>query len=222
MRGAALNAAASDMVSASRGTSNQLDVSTKKFSLSYQDLLDSGLKLAGQAKVFWSTRRPACRMQKWINFPLKISEEAKETTSMQILRKQFNLSRKCGIWIVTTPNNMKLNWYWRQVYSEFIQNGIFGTHFGRIPFLEVLWFEIGYVRTWCIFFFQDEAAKDSLVRNLKNTSTASSKLLLAAKSLVSDPNAPNAKNSLANAARLVTWNPLALLSVCFLKRCYKS
>ena len=51
MRGAALNAAASDMVSASRGTSNQLAVSTKKFSLSYQDLLDSGLKLAGQAKV---------------------------------------------------------------------------------------------------------------------------------------------------------------------------
>lgn len=51
MRGAALNAAASDMVSASRGTSNQLAASTKKFSLSYQDLLDSGLKLAGQAKV---------------------------------------------------------------------------------------------------------------------------------------------------------------------------
>ena len=51
MRGAALNAAASDMVSASRGTSNQLAVSTKKFSLSYQDLLDSGMKLAGQAKV---------------------------------------------------------------------------------------------------------------------------------------------------------------------------
>ena len=41
------------------------------------------------------------------------------------------------------------------------------------------------------------------MRNLKNTSTASSKLLLAAKSLVSDPNAPNAKNSLANAARSV-------------------
>ena len=51
MRGAALNAAASDMVTASRGTSNQLAVSTKKFSLSYQDLLDSGMKLAGQAKV---------------------------------------------------------------------------------------------------------------------------------------------------------------------------
>ena len=51
MTGAALNAAASDMVTASRGTSNQLAVSTKKFSLSYQDLLNSGLKLAGQAKV---------------------------------------------------------------------------------------------------------------------------------------------------------------------------
>ena len=41
------------------------------------------------------------------------------------------------------------------------------------------------------------------MKNLKNTSTASSKLLLAAKSLVSDPNAPNAKNLLANAARSV-------------------
>lgn len=51
MTGAALNAAASDMVAASRGTSNQLAVSTKKFSQSYQDLLDSGMKLAGQAKV---------------------------------------------------------------------------------------------------------------------------------------------------------------------------
>ena len=51
MTGAALNAAASDMVTASRGTSNQLAVSTKKFSLSYQDLLNSGMKLAGQAKV---------------------------------------------------------------------------------------------------------------------------------------------------------------------------
>jgi len=51
MSGAALNAAASDMVTASRGTSNQLAVSTKKFSLSYQDLLDSGMKLAGQAQV---------------------------------------------------------------------------------------------------------------------------------------------------------------------------
>ena len=53
MRGAALNAAASEMVSASRGTSNQLAASTKKFSSSYQDLLDSGMKLAGQAKVSW-------------------------------------------------------------------------------------------------------------------------------------------------------------------------
>ncbi|XP_073240951.1 talin-like [Porites lutea] len=110
MTGAALNAAASDMVTASRGTSNQLAVSTKKFSLSYQDLLNSGLKLAGQAK--------------------------------------------------------------------------------------------------------DETAKDSLVRNLKNTSTASSKLLLAAKSLVSDPNAPNAKNSLANAARAVTDSINMLLNAC--------
>lgn len=110
MRGAALNAAASDMVSASRGSSNQLAVSTKKFSLSYQDLLDSGMKLAGQAK--------------------------------------------------------------------------------------------------------DEAAKDSLVKNLKNTSTASSKLLLAAKSLVSDPNAPNAKNLLANAARAVTDSINMLLNAC--------
>ena len=55
MTGAALNAAASDMVTASRGTSNQLAVSTKKFSLSYQDLLDSGMKLAGQAKVWVTT-----------------------------------------------------------------------------------------------------------------------------------------------------------------------
>ncbi|XP_048581539.1 talin-like isoform X2 [Nematostella vectensis] len=108
--GAALNAAASDVVSASRGSPNQLATSTKNFSLSYQGLVNSGLMLAGQAP--------------------------------------------------------------------------------------------------------DEAAKDALVRNLRNTSTASSKLLLAARSLVSDPNAPNAKNALANAARAVTDSINTLLNAC--------
>ena len=51
MSGAALNAAASDVVLASRGSANELAVSTKKFSQSYQNLLDSGLTLAGQAQV---------------------------------------------------------------------------------------------------------------------------------------------------------------------------
>ena len=51
MSGAELNAAASDVVQASRGTANELAVSTKKFSRSYQNLLDSGMTLAGQAQV---------------------------------------------------------------------------------------------------------------------------------------------------------------------------
>lgn len=49
--GAALNAAAGEVVTASRGTPNQLATSTKKFSVSYQDLVDSGMTLAGQAPV---------------------------------------------------------------------------------------------------------------------------------------------------------------------------
>lgn len=40
-----------------------------------------------------------------------------------------------------------------------------------------------------------------VIGNLKNISMASSKLLLAAKSLSVDPGAPNAKNLLAAAAR---------------------
>ena len=68
MTGAALNAAASDMVTASRGTSNQLAVSTKKFSLSYQDLLDSGMKLAGQAKVWVNLVVPLLRAYPWTRF----------------------------------------------------------------------------------------------------------------------------------------------------------
>lgn len=44
-----------------------------------------------------------------------------------------------------------------------------------------------------------------VIGNLKNISMASSKLLLAAKSLSVDPAAANAKNLLAAAARYHTW-----------------
>ena len=40
-----------------------------------------------------------------------------------------------------------------------------------------------------------------MVGSLKGISVASSKLLLAVKSMSADPNAPNAKNALASAAR---------------------
>jgi len=49
--------------------------------------------------------------------------------------------------------------------------------------------------------YNDRAAQDQLVDNLRNTSSASSKLLLASKALAADPGAPNAKNMLAAAAK---------------------
>ncbi|XP_066931569.1 talin-2-like isoform X1 [Clytia hemisphaerica] len=52
--------------------------------------------------------------------------------------------------------------------------------------------------------YNDRAAQDQLVDNLRNTSNASSKLLLASKALAADPGAPNAKNLLAAAAKGVT------------------
>ena len=52
---------------------------------------------------------------------------------------------------------------------------------------------------------KDQEVKSSIVTNLKSTSMVSSKLLLAAKSLHADPNAPNAKNLLAQAARFVEF-----------------
>ncbi|XP_024853768.1 talin-2 isoform X3 [Bos taurus] len=53
-----------------------------------------------------------------------------------------------------------------------------------------------------------------LIGNLKNISMASSKLLLAAKSLSVDPGAPNAKNLLAAAARAVTESINQLITLC--------
>ncbi|XP_060138842.1 talin-2 isoform X1 [Zootoca vivipara] len=53
-----------------------------------------------------------------------------------------------------------------------------------------------------------------VVGNLKNISMASSKLLLAAKSLSVDPGAPNAKNLLAAAARAVTESINQLITLC--------
>ena len=49
--------------------------------------------------------------------------------------------------------------------------------------------------------YNDKDAQDRLVNNLRNTSSASSKLLLASKALAADPGAPNAKNLLAAAAK---------------------
>lgn len=53
-----------------------------------------------------------------------------------------------------------------------------------------------------------------VIGNLKNISMASSKLLLAAKSLSVDPAAANAKNLLAAAARYHNW-PHAHLHIVF-------
>ncbi|XP_031420336.1 talin-2 isoform X2 [Clupea harengus] len=53
-----------------------------------------------------------------------------------------------------------------------------------------------------------------VISNLKNISMASSKLLLAAKSLSVDPGAANAKNLLAAAARAVTESINQLISLC--------
>ena len=50
---------------------------------------------------------------------------------------------------------------------------------------------------------KDEDTQSQIVTGLRSVSMVSSKLLLATKSLLADPNAPNAKNLLAQAARYV-------------------
>ncbi|XP_078286201.1 talin-2 isoform X2 [Rhinoraja longicauda] len=61
---------------------------------------------------------------------------------------------------------------------------------------------------------QTKEGQIQVVGNLKNISMASSKLLLAAKSLSVDPTAPNAKNLLAAAARAVTESINQLITLC--------
>lgn len=61
---------------------------------------------------------------------------------------------------------------------------------------------------------KDTQAQQLIVGGLKGVSVVSSKLLLAAKSLHSDPTAPNAKNLLAQAARNVTESINSLIGTC--------
>uniref|UniRef100_A0A4W5P6M6 Talin 2 n=1 Tax=Hucho hucho TaxID=62062 RepID=A0A4W5P6M6_9TELE len=61
---------------------------------------------------------------------------------------------------------------------------------------------------------QSQEDKITVIGNLKNISMASSKLLLAAKSLSVDPGAANAKNLLAAAARAVTESINQLITLC--------
>ncbi|KAJ8392765.1 hypothetical protein AAFF_G00072490 [Aldrovandia affinis] len=63
---------------------------------------------------------------------------------------------------------------------------------------------------------QSQSKEDltQVVTNLKTISMSSSKLLLAAKALSTDPNAPNLKNQLAAAARAVTDSINQLITMC--------
>nr|XP_022305900.1 talin-1-like isoform X8 [Crassostrea virginica] len=61
---------------------------------------------------------------------------------------------------------------------------------------------------------KDGETQNQIVGGLKNISMVSSKLLLAAKSVSADPNAPNTKNLLSQAARAVTESINQLINVC--------
>nr|XP_034319735.1 talin-2-like [Crassostrea gigas] len=61
---------------------------------------------------------------------------------------------------------------------------------------------------------KDGDTQNQIVGRLKNVSMVSSKLLLAAKSVSADPNAPNTKNLLSQAARAVTESINQLINVC--------
>ncbi|KAL3884759.1 hypothetical protein ACJMK2_024867 [Sinanodonta woodiana] len=61
---------------------------------------------------------------------------------------------------------------------------------------------------------KDRDTQTQIVGGLKSVSMVSSKLLLAAKSVSADPNAPNAKNLLAQAARAVTESINQLIDIC--------
>lgn len=62
----------------------------------------------------------------------------------------------------------------------------------------------------------DPAVQQQIVSSLQNLSTASSKFLQSAKTVSSDPNAPNARSQLASSARSVTESISSLLDVCSL------
>ncbi|XP_033725562.1 talin-1-like isoform X3 [Pecten maximus] len=61
---------------------------------------------------------------------------------------------------------------------------------------------------------KDTETQSQIVGGLKSVSMVSSKLLLAAKSVLADPNAPNAKNLLQQAARSVTESINQLITIC--------
>ncbi|KAG7155036.1 Talin-2-like, partial [Homarus americanus] len=61
---------------------------------------------------------------------------------------------------------------------------------------------------------QDCEVQGQIVVSLKSVSMSSSKLLVSAKAVSADPNAPNAKNQLASAARAVTDSINNLINVC--------
>lgn len=74
-------------------------------------------------------------------------------------------------------------------------------------------FRVGTLN-FILYFFQDTEVRSQMVVSLKNVTMVSSKLLVTAKSVASNPTAPNAKNQLAAAARAVTESINYLVDVC--------
>uniref|UniRef100_A0A673I1D1 Talin-1-like n=1 Tax=Sinocyclocheilus rhinocerous TaxID=307959 RepID=A0A673I1D1_9TELE len=96
---------------------------------------------------------------------------------------------------------------------------IFHKVFSRMQFAILL--SSGWSCDFCLKPVQDMAGQSQskedqtqVVTNLKTISMSSSKLLLAAKALSTDPNSPNLKNQLAAAARAVTDSINQLISMC--------
>ncbi|CAH1788698.1 unnamed protein product [Owenia fusiformis] len=61
---------------------------------------------------------------------------------------------------------------------------------------------------------KDTETQSQLISSLRSMSMVSSKLLISAKSVAADPNAPNAKNMLAQAARAVTESINHMINLC--------
>uniref|UniRef100_A0AAY4DR41 Talin 1 n=1 Tax=Denticeps clupeoides TaxID=299321 RepID=A0AAY4DR41_9TELE len=94
----------------------------------------------------------------------------------------------------TTQDLAKASGKFGKDFNQFLEAGV--DMAGHIPLL------------------QSKEDQTQVVTNLKTISMSSSKLLLAAKALSTDPNSPNLKNQLAAAARAVTDSINQLITMC--------
>ncbi|CAJ0936101.1 unnamed protein product [Ranitomeya imitator] len=181
-----LNQSAGEVVHASRGQSGELAAASGKFSEDFDEFLDAGIEMAGQTQADES---------------LSIVLDTLARFGWLVIRKKSCLiPSQCLFFLGMLFDTRQTRVFLPEDKRSTLRQEVRLLQGPQVPSFRSA--------------MKNKDDQMQVIGNLKTISMASSKLLLAAKSLSVDSGAPSAKNLLAAAARAVTESINQLITIC--------